>query len=151
MTIPDFQTLMLPVLQSAADGEVRIADVVQRLAAKFKLTAEERAELLPSGRQTIFANRVHWAKSFLGKAALVELTRRGHFRITDRGRNVLATPLFATTSSFSASARETAEFLSKRIALIDGWQLAKLMIRYDVGCRVEETIQIKKVDEEFFE
>jgi restriction system protein len=64
---------------------------------------------------------------------------------------VLATPLFATTSSFSASARETAEFLSKRIVLIDGRQLAKLMIRYDVGCRVEETIQIKKVDEEFFE
>jgi restriction system protein len=59
--------------------------------------------------------------------------------------------LFVTTSSFSPSARETAEFLSKRIVLIDGEQLTKLMIRYNVGCRVEESLDIKKVDEEFFE
>lgn len=57
--------------------------------------------------------------------------------------------LFVTTSSFSPAARETAEFLSKRIVLIDGRQLAKLMIRFNVGCRVEETIELKKVDEEF--
>jgi restriction system protein len=59
--------------------------------------------------------------------------------------------LFVTTSTFSASARETAELLSKRIVLIDGDQLARLMIRHDVACRVEETLTIKKVDEEFFE
>ncbi len=59
--------------------------------------------------------------------------------------------LFVTTSTFSSSARETAEFLSKRIVLIDGTQLAKLMIRHSVGCRVEETLYIKKVDEDFFE
>jgi restriction system protein len=56
-----------------------------------------------------------------------------------------------TTSGFSSSTRETAEFLSKRIVLIDGQQLARLMIRYDVGCRVEEVLHIKKLDEEFFE
>jgi restriction system protein len=56
-----------------------------------------------------------------------------------------------TTSVFSPSARETAEFLSKRIVLIDGEQLTKLMIRYNVGCRVEETLHIKKIDEDFFE
>ena len=59
--------------------------------------------------------------------------------------------LFVTTSSFSPSAKETAELLSKRIVLIDGPQLTRLMIRFDIGCRVEETIQIKKLDEEFFE
>jgi restriction system protein len=59
--------------------------------------------------------------------------------------------LFVTTSTFSASARETAEHLSKRIVLIDGDQLARLMIRHNVGCRVEETLHIKKIDEEFFE
>nr|WP_255513285.1 restriction endonuclease [Geminicoccus harenae] len=59
--------------------------------------------------------------------------------------------LFVTTSTFSPAARETAEFLSKRIVLIDGPQLAKLMIRHSVGCRVEETLYIKKVDEDFFE
>jgi restriction system protein len=59
--------------------------------------------------------------------------------------------LFVTTSAFSPSARETAELLSKRIVLIDGRQLARLMIRYNVGCRIEETVHLKKIDEEFFE
>lgn len=306
MAIPDFQTLMLPVLTQAAEGEARIGDVVERLADVFGLSPEDRSHLLPSGRQTTFANRVHWAKSYLGKAGLVELTRRAHFRITPRGREVLARPperidikfltrfpefqafrvagdgngeatevaaqaggatadltpdeimraaarqlesalagellqrvaagtpgffeslvvrlliamgyggsvndldkalvgksgdggvdgvidqdplgldriyvqakrygpdntvgasairdffgsldrfkatkgLFVTTSTFSASARETAEMLSKRIVLIDGPQLARLMIRHSVGCRVEETLTVKRLDEEFFE
>ena len=59
--------------------------------------------------------------------------------------------LFVTTSIFSASATETAQYLSKRIVLIDGGQLTKLMIRFNVGCRVEDTLQIKKIDEDFFE
>lgn len=59
--------------------------------------------------------------------------------------------LFVTTSAFSFSARETAEFLSKRIVLIDGEQLSKLMIRHNVGCRVEDTLHIKKIDEDFFD
>ncbi len=59
--------------------------------------------------------------------------------------------LFVTTSNFSPAARETAEFLSKRIVLIDGEQLTKLMIRHNVGCRIEDTLYIKKVDEDFFE
>jgi restriction system protein len=59
--------------------------------------------------------------------------------------------LFVTTSTFSTSARETADLLSKRIVLIDGSQLSRLMIRHGVGCRVEETLTIKKLDEEFFE
>jgi restriction system protein len=59
--------------------------------------------------------------------------------------------LFVTTSTFSSSAKETADLLSKRIVLIDGDQLTRLMIRYDVGCQVEEVLHIKKVDEDFFE
>jgi restriction system protein len=59
--------------------------------------------------------------------------------------------LFVTTSGLSPAAKETADLLSKRIVLIDGPTLTRLMIRYDIGCRVEETIQIKKIDEEFFE
>ncbi|UUZ76486.1 restriction endonuclease [Polaromonas sp. P1(28)-13] len=57
--------------------------------------------------------------------------------------------LFVTTSSFSPAAKETADLLSKRIVLIDGHQLTRLMIRFGIGCRVEETIHIKKIDEEF--
>jgi restriction system protein len=59
--------------------------------------------------------------------------------------------LFVTTPSFSASAKETAEHLSKRIVLVDGDQLARLMIHHNVGCRIEDTLHIKKIDEEFFE
>lgn len=306
MSIPDYQFLMLPVLKAAAHGEVRIGTVVEELANQLELSNEERAELLPSGKQTVFSNRVHWAKSYLSKAQLIELTRRAHFVITPLGESVLRsnpasidnhflnqfegfrqfrerstenekesvlpavlpdadvkqTPdeimrsahqqidsalgqdllervrnappdffeklivnlllsmgyggsqaekagralgrsgddgvdgvidqdtlgldrvyiqakryaagnnigpgairdffgsldrhkaskgLFVTTSNFSASARETAEFLSKRIVLLDGIQLASLMIRQNVGCRVEDTLYIKKLDEEFFE
>ena len=83
---------MLPVLQSAAKDKVKISDVVDQLVSDFNLSSEERAQLLPSGKQTTFANRVHWAKSYLGNAGLVELTKRAHFQITDRGRQVLAAP-----------------------------------------------------------
>jgi restriction system protein len=313
MTIPDFQTLMLPVLQVSADGEVHIGDVVGKLAAEFSLSEEEQAHLLPSGRQTTFANRVHWSKSYLGKARLVALSGRGRFTITDRGREVLAaqpkridikflqrfpefatfrndsgsgietenddvehlsqltekkseelmltpdetirvayrrleaalaedllsrvrqgTPaffervivqllmkmnyggsvdaldsaltggsgdggidgvidqdplgldriyvqakryqdgssvgsgairdffgsldkvratkgLFVTTSTFTASARDTAEMLSKRIVLIDGSHFARLMLLHGVGCRIEETITIQSIDDQFFD
>ena len=306
MPIPDFQTLMLPVLRVAAEGEARISDVVEKLAGDFALSADERSHLLPSGRQTTFANRVHWAKSYLGKAGLIELTKRAHFRITEDGRKVLAAPperidikylnrfpgfqqfreaggeeqndettslatanavmtltpdeamrnahrqlevsladelmqrirsgtpaffeslvvrllvgmgyggsvtdvskalvggtgdggvdgvidqdhlgldriyiqakryadgntvgasairgffgslnlfkatkgVFVTASTFSTQARETAAQLSNRIVLIDGDQLTRLMIRHGVGCRIEETLHIKKIDEEFFE
>lgn len=301
MPIPDFQTLMLPVLRESAQGEVKISDVVTTLGQKLGLPEAELSELLPSGKQTTFANRVNWAKSYLGKAGLVTLTKRGHFVASERGKSVLAKPppsisikflesfpefrafreasgqtvstpqaeatnlkslapdelirsasgelqqslsaeilakilaappdfferlvvqlliamgyggsaieagkalgksgdggvdgvidqdalgldriyvqakrytdskvssgeirdffgsldrfkankgLFVTTSKFSPSARETAELLSKRIVLIDGPQLTRLMIRFDIGCRVEETIHIKKIDEDFFE
>ena len=88
--IPDFQTLMRPVLQSSASGERRISDVVSEMADAFDLTEEERLELLPSGRQARIANRVHWAKSYLKQAGLVRDTRRGHFEITPEGRRALA-------------------------------------------------------------
>jgi len=61
---------MLPILKIAGDGqEHRISDVVDQLARDFRLTKEERQQPLPSGKQTTFADRVHWAKTFLGQAA----------------------------------------------------------------------------------
>lgn len=305
MSIPDYQSLMLPVLSASAKGEVRIGAVAEEVSNHLGLSAGERSELLPSGQQTIISNRVHWAKFYLSKAQLVEPTRRGYFRITPRGQTVLQskpqridnkfltrfeefrqflqratetsdvegkeseqnredqkqTPdetmrlayreietalahdllerireappafferlivnllvsmgyggstenagrtlgrsgddgvdgvidqdalgldrvyiqakryavgnnigpgairdffgsldrhkaskgLFVTTSTFSSSAKETGDLLSKRIVLIDGDQLARLMIRHNVGCRIEDTLHIKKIDEEFFE
>jgi restriction system protein len=296
MSVPDFQSLMLPLLEMSSLDEASIADIIEKLAARLQLTPAERAELLPSGKQAMFNNRVHWAKFHLGKAGLLENVRRGYFRITELGTKTLAakptridlnylnrfepfrqfreksaavadadpaselpkfvdqtqTPdelmrsahkqidralaqdlldriraappsffeklivnlllsmgfggsvvdagkaigrsgddgidgvidqdalgldriyiqakryaegdffgsldrhkaakgLFVTTSAFSSSARETAAFLSKRIVLIDGDQLAQLMIRHNVGCRIEDTLHIKKLDEDFFE
>ena len=93
MAIPDYETLMLPVLKVASDGqEHRIRDVIEQLARDFGLTDDERQQLLPSGKQATFDNRVFWAKGFLVQAGLLEATKRGQFRITDSGRKVLAEP-----------------------------------------------------------
>jgi len=88
--IPDYQTLMLPVLESCADGEITTSEVIDDLALKFNLTVEEREDLLPSGKQTTFSNRVHWAKGYLKQAGLVKYTKRGSFIITDEGKKVLS-------------------------------------------------------------
>lgn len=91
MPIPDYQTLMLPVLRLAAEGEKRVADVVDRIADQFGLTLEEREELLPSGRQRLLHNRIHWAKFYMSKAGLITSPGRGRFVATDAGRALLAT------------------------------------------------------------
>lgn len=92
MPIPDFQTLMLPVLRLADAGEIKVADAVGRIADEFTLTDQEREELLPSGRQAKIANRVHWSVTYLVKSGLVERPRRGYFAITPKGKSVLSSP-----------------------------------------------------------
>jgi restriction system protein len=101
MAIPDYQSLMLPVLKLASDGnEHRMSDVVASLAEHLKLTEAEREELLPSGKQPVFNNRVHWAKTYLAQARLLVSTRRAFFKITDRGRQILAENVERSTPSF---------------------------------------------------
>jgi restriction system protein len=90
VAIPDFQTVMLPVLTHLKDGrEKSNAEILDALASRFGLTEDERTSLLPSGRQGIFVNRVAWAKSHLKAAGLVESFRRGNYKITNRGLEVL--------------------------------------------------------------
>jgi len=90
MTIPVFQQIMLPLLQLLEDKqEHSLRQVIDSLTNQFNLTQEEQRELLPSGKQAIFDNRVGWARTYLKKAGLLESTRRGFFRITDRGLQVL--------------------------------------------------------------
>lgn len=89
MTIPDFQTIMLPFLQFSSDGKMHnFLEATDALAKEFKLTPEEIDTLIPSGQQR-FANRVGWAKTHLKKAGLIDYPQRGHFQITQRGFNVL--------------------------------------------------------------
>ncbi|MGI8547026.1 MAG: winged helix-turn-helix domain-containing protein, partial [Gemmatimonadaceae bacterium] len=111
MAIPDFQTCMLPMLQLAADGrEHSLADAREALAAHFDLTDEDRTELLPSGRQHRFDNRVGWARRYLDKAGLLESPRRAHFRVTERGGSVLANPPSRIDIGFLEQFEEFREF-----------------------------------------
>jgi restriction system protein len=90
MSVPDFQTLMLPVLKHFADGaERRSADVRAPLAAEFALTPDEIAQRFERGVQTVFGNRIAWAIVYLRRAMLLESPRRGVYAITQRGRDVL--------------------------------------------------------------
>jgi restriction system protein len=91
MAIPDYQTIMLPLLRLASDGhEHRFRDAVERLASEFGITDEERAELLPSGTAPLFDNRVGWARTYLKQAGLLLSPKRGLFQITKSGRALLA-------------------------------------------------------------
>lgn len=90
MPIPDYQTLMLPVLRLAAESETRVADVSERIADDLGLTQAEREELLPSGRQRLLHNRIHWAKFYMSKAGLITSPARGRFLATEMGKALLA-------------------------------------------------------------
>ena len=91
MAIPDFQTIMLPLLELAGEGEtLHLRKAVDILAERFSLTDHEKRELVPSGQQSKFHNRVSWARTYLKKAGLLETPRRGFFCINDRGRRILA-------------------------------------------------------------
>lgn len=93
MPVPDFQTIMLPLLQQFSDGkEHSIHEVLDNLAQVFSLSEQEVNELLPSGKQTTFYNRVGWARTYLAKSGLLEMPRRSFYKITERGCTVLDTP-----------------------------------------------------------
>ena len=90
MAIPDYQTIILPLLKFYSDNqEHSFRDAVEEMAKEFKLTDQERKELLPSGQQEIFDNRVGWARTYMKKACLIDPTRRGHNKITQRGLDVI--------------------------------------------------------------
>jgi len=90
MAIPDFQSIMLPLLRVAGDNkEHSLRDAVDALGKHFGLSEAERTALLPSGRQAIFDNRVGWARTYMKKAGLLETPRRAIFRITERGLELL--------------------------------------------------------------
>ena len=84
MPMPDYQDCMLPLLESLADGQDYQLRAVTRLVAdRFSLSEQERAEMLPSGSQTVIANRVAWAKTYLKKSGLLTQPGRGVVRISD--------------------------------------------------------------------
>ena len=91
MAVPEFKSVMLPLLELASDGqEHNVAEAVERLAEHFNLSEEDRREMLPSGTQRRFDNRVAWARTYLKQACLFNYPGRSRFQLTDRGREVLS-------------------------------------------------------------
>lgn len=91
MAVPDYQSLMLPLLKYADDqnAEISTGDAVSALGAQLALSEADLKEMLPSGVQPTFVNRVGWAATYMRKAELLESTRRGYFKITSRGKDLL--------------------------------------------------------------
>ena len=93
MAVPDFQTWFMPLLKRISDGQEHIMSAVyEELANDLKLTEEDRSQLLKSGSQTVYENRIGWARTYLKKAGFLEAPSRGVIRITDRGLSVLKSP-----------------------------------------------------------
>ena len=253
MPIRDYQSLILPTLCTLADGtEAPLGEIRERIAVSEKLTVEDVSQMLPSGRQTVLANRVSWALLGLERAGLVERVRRAVYRMTDEGGRLLArgvdrvddellatypafaewkkkkresqsridpppmsdesreTPeetltragdggidgtiredalgldevyvqakkyaegsavgegdlrnfagaidaagttkgVFVTTADFTKSAREYVDRSPKRIVLIDGEELARLMVHHNVGVRTRDRYEVKRIDQDYFD
>lgn len=90
MTVPDYETLMLPVLRLFASGAKNVSECLPTIKREFGITDQEAEELLPSGRVTVLQSRTHWARTYLSKAGLLESPKRNLHVITDLGRQVLA-------------------------------------------------------------
>jgi len=117
MAIPDYETLMLPLLQLAAKAkghEVKLSDAADMLAERFRLTDKERTELLPSGGTFKFASRVSWARTYLQKAGLLEAPRRGYFRLTARGATILTQSPAKVDNKLLAQFEEFKAFQGKK-------------------------------------
>jgi restriction system protein len=126
---------MTPLLRVAAGlDEARLRDVVEQLADEFGLSPEERA---------VQAKRYARGNN-IGASAIRDFFGALSLKKAHKG-------IFVTTSEFSSSATQTARDLGSRIVLIDGEHLARLMLRYNIGCRDEEILALKKIDEDFFE
>jgi restriction system protein len=166
VAIPDYQTVMLPLLKQARDGnEYSLGQLIDALADAFSLTEAERQELLPSGAQPVFNNRVSWARTYLTKAGLLVSPRRGFHRITDRGREVLAANptkidlaflnQFPEFVEFKALRRDDAISQAVHDAVVDSTtpqealELAYQRIRGDLEAELLD--RLKKCSPAFFE
>lgn len=114
MSIPDHGTLMLPLLRLvAARGEEHIRDLTEALAEEFGLSEADKALLLPSGKTPVIRSRVGWARTYLVQAGILEAARRGVVRLTERGRQVLASPPPKVDFAFLMQFPEYREFTNR--------------------------------------
>jgi len=136
MPVPDFQSVMLPLLQLVADGqEHTLRETVESLALTFHLSEADRQGLLPSGRQPTFDNRVGWARTYLKKAGLLESVGRARLRITDRGLTCLGSRPERITVRFL---NQFPEFLAFHATAAPGTDDG---VAVDEGQTPEETVE----------
>ncbi|MCD6296852.1 MAG: restriction endonuclease [Deltaproteobacteria bacterium] len=115
MAIPDYQSCMLPLLEFFGDqNEHSLRETIDHLATHFKLTNDELKQLLPSGQQAVFDNRVAWARTYLKQAGLLEPTRRGYLRITPRGLEILKQKPEKINVKFLEQFKEFREFRKRK-------------------------------------
>jgi restriction system protein len=118
--IPDFQTIMLPLLKLLSDKkDYHIRTITEKLADYFKLTDEEKRELLPSGQQYLFTNRVGWARTYLNKAGLLESPKRAVWRISKRGLDVLEQKPTKINVKFLKQFQEFNEFIKPKKHIVE--------------------------------
>lgn len=121
LAIPDYQSLMLPLLNLLRNGdELHINDYTSLLADQFQLTDEERREMLPSGNQETFKNRAGWARTYLAKAALLEKVSRGTVKISPLGREILARNPERIDRNFLMQFESFRKFQQKSVATGNG-------------------------------
>jgi restriction endonuclease Mrr len=149
MPVPDFQTIMLPLLRFAADAiEHSMTDTREALAKEFPLTPEERAELLPSGRvrriglDNIYIQAKRWDGS-VGRPELQKFFGALHGKRARKG-------VFITTGTFTSDARDYVSQIDPRIVLIDGRQVAAYMVEYGLGVTTRAAYELKRIDSDYF-
>lgn len=120
MGVPDYQSIMLPLLKLTNDCEEHsLHELIEELSENFNLSDEDMKEFLPSGKQPVFDNRVGWARTYLKKAGLIEYKRRGYSNITERGLTVLKQKPEKITTKFLKQYPEFMEFHSKTNKKLD--------------------------------
>lgn len=120
MAIPDFQSIMLPLLQFLGDQKERSnQEINDELVQHFSLTPEEVNEFYPTGNGKIFYDRISWAKSYMKKALLITSSRRGYSKITERGLEVLKTKPREINIKYLRNFAEFNEFIDNKSKKID--------------------------------
>lgn len=115
MAIPDYQTVMLPFLKALSDGKNHtFREIIDKLGLEFNVSEEERKQLLPSGQQEIFVNRIGWARTYLKKAGLIESVSRGIFQITEKGKKAIGSNPSEINVKYLEQFPEFIEFRKRR-------------------------------------
>jgi len=140
--IPKYEKIMLPFLKYLADGvEHGLSETHDVLADQFELTDDELRELLPSGRQPVFRNRVGWARTYLKKAGLLTSPRRAHFKISEKGRSLLREKPSEITSKFLTRYDDFVEFQSIKKDKEDNGQLPEPLAANNADQAPEESLE----------